>query len=92
LSVIALVKPQFEAGRQQVGRGKGVIRDPIIHRQVLTEVLEFSNQVGYAVCGLIRSPLTGPKGNTEFLAWLEIPGKPSTSIETMIDTVVPVID
>jgi 23S rRNA (cytidine1920-2'-O)/16S rRNA (cytidine1409-2'-O)-methyltransferase len=83
--LIALVKPQFEAGRQQVGRGKGVIRDPAIHRQVLLDVLGFARQQGYVVRGLIRSPLTGPKGNVEFLAWLEYPGEQTESLEERVD-------
>lgn len=72
--VIALIKPQFEAGRAEATRGKGVIRDPAVHQQVLHDVLSFAQRVGYAVRGLIRSPLLGPKGNVEFLAWLSYPG------------------
>jgi len=86
-TVIALVKPQFEAGRRQVGRGKGVIRDTATHRQVLLEVLNYASQVGYALRGLIRSPLTGPKGNIEFLAWLEYLGEQATSIEGLVEVV-----
>lgn len=68
--VIALIKPQFEAGRQEVRRGKGVIREAGVHAEVLREVLAFAQEGGYQVKGLIRSPLLGPKGNTEFLCWL----------------------
>ena len=68
--LISLIKPQFEAGRRQVSRGDGVIRDPHIHRQVLTEILAYSQKAGYSLHGLIRSPLLGPKGNAEFLLWL----------------------
>jgi 23S rRNA (cytidine1920-2'-O)/16S rRNA (cytidine1409-2'-O)-methyltransferase len=68
--VIALIKPQFEAGKKDVARGEGVIRDPEIHRQVLLDVLNFAQSQGFGVRGLIRSPLLGPKGNAEFLAWL----------------------
>ena len=68
--IIALIKPQFEAGRKDVARGDGVIRDPAIHRQVLIDVLGFAINEGFAVRGLVRSPLLGPKGNAEFLAWL----------------------
>jgi 23S rRNA (cytidine1920-2'-O)/16S rRNA (cytidine1409-2'-O)-methyltransferase len=89
-SIIALIKPQFEAGRQQVGRNKGVIRDPLIHRQVLLEVLGFAQHLGYIVRGLIRSPLTGPKGNLEFLAWLECTGEQVASIETLVNSIVAV--
>ncbi len=69
-NVIALIKPQFEAGKKDVGRGEGVIRDSSIHRQVLLDILAFAQQEGWGVRGLIKSPLLGPKGNTEFLAWL----------------------
>ncbi len=86
-STIALIKPQFEAGRQQVGRSKGVIRDPVVHRQVLMDILGFARQQGYIVCGLIRSPLTGPKGNVEFLTWLEFSGEQIASIEELVDSV-----
>jgi len=76
--VIALVKPQFEAGRGQVGRG-GVVRDPAIHRAVLGEVLSWAAAHGYAIRGLTASPLRGPAGNVEFLAYLvrqePVPGR-----------------
>jgi 23S rRNA (cytidine1920-2'-O)/16S rRNA (cytidine1409-2'-O)-methyltransferase len=87
-SVIALIKPQFEAGRELVAHGRGVIRDSAIHRQVLMEVLDYALKQGYVVRGLIRSPLTGPKGNVEFLTWLECPGEQSTSLEELIDSVI----
>jgi 23S rRNA (cytidine1920-2'-O)/16S rRNA (cytidine1409-2'-O)-methyltransferase len=68
--IIALIKPQFEAGRKDVARGDGVIRDPEIHKQVLLDVLGFAQTEGFQIRGLIRSPLLGPKGNAEFLVWL----------------------
>ena len=68
--IIALIKPQFEAGKKDVARGNGVIRDSQIHRQVLLDVLTFAQGEGLSVCGLINSPLLGPKGNAEFLTWL----------------------
>jgi 23S rRNA (cytidine1920-2'-O)/16S rRNA (cytidine1409-2'-O)-methyltransferase len=67
--LIALIKPQFEAGRQVVSHGKGVVRDPQVHRKVLEEVLAFAKKTGFNVKGLIRSPLLGPKGNAEFLVY-----------------------
>jgi 23S rRNA (cytidine1920-2'-O)/16S rRNA (cytidine1409-2'-O)-methyltransferase len=70
IGIIALIKPQFEAGKKDVSRGDGVIRDPAIHKQVLLDVLGFAQQEGFSVRGLIKSPLLGPKGNAEFLAWL----------------------
>ena len=68
--VVALVKPQFEAGRSEAARGQAVVRDPQIHRRVLWDVISFAAQIGFQIQGLIRSPILGPKGNVEFLAWL----------------------
>jgi 23S rRNA (cytidine1920-2'-O)/16S rRNA (cytidine1409-2'-O)-methyltransferase len=68
--IIALIKPQFEAGKRDVSRGDGVIRDPEIHKQVLLDILSFAQKEGFQIRGLIKSPLLGPKGNTEFLVWL----------------------
>ncbi|MCC6801319.1 MAG: TlyA family RNA methyltransferase [Anaerolineae bacterium] len=67
--VIPLIKPQFEAGQHDVGKG-GVVRDTKVHARVLDEVLAFAVGEGFAVRGLIKSPLKGPAGNVEFLAWL----------------------
>lgn len=64
--VIALVKPQFEAGRENVGRG-GVVRDPRVHREVLLGIAGFVEEQGWSVAGAMRSPLLGPAGNVEFL-------------------------
>jgi 23S rRNA (cytidine1920-2'-O)/16S rRNA (cytidine1409-2'-O)-methyltransferase len=68
--IIALIKPQFEAGKKDVARGDGVIRDPEIHKQVLLDILGFAQREGFGIRGLIKSPLLGPKGNAEFLVWL----------------------
>ena len=76
-TVIALIKPQFEAGRSEVAKGDGVIRNPEVHQRILDEVLEFASSLGFETRGLIRSPLLGPKGNVEFLAWLEWTGEDS---------------
>ena len=65
----ALIKPQFEAGRRQVGKG-GVVKDPAVHRAVLQDVLGRAQSSGLRVGGLIVSPLRGPAGNAEFLAHL----------------------
>ena len=72
--VVALIKPQFEAGRKEAARGKGVIRDARVHRDVLERTLQSAVREGYSVNGLIRSPLKGPKGNIEFLVYLHYPG------------------
>jgi 23S rRNA (cytidine1920-2'-O)/16S rRNA (cytidine1409-2'-O)-methyltransferase len=71
--VIPLIKPQFEAGQKEASKGEGVIRDPQVHIRVLEEVLTFALELGFAVRGLVVSPLKGPAGNTEFLAWLSLP-------------------
>lgn len=85
--VIALIKPQFEAGKSEVARGDGVIRDPAIHQRVLQEVLLYAQETGFEVRGLIRSPLLGPKGNTEFLAWFHYPGEMRSDLEALVEEV-----
>ncbi len=67
--VVALIKPQFEAGRADVGKG-GVVRDAKVHERVLQEILDLVAPLGLTVAGLIASPLLGPAGNVEFLVWL----------------------
>lgn len=89
--IVALIKPQFEAGRKEVSKGKGVIRDPAIHRRVVREILDFTQAEGYGVKGLAKSPVLGPKGNTEFLVWLGlgIPPVDADQIEAMCDAAIP---
>ena len=65
--LIALIKPQFEAGREQASRGAGVIRDARIHEEVCRMLAEFTAGLGFEVVGIIPSPILGPKGNREFL-------------------------
>ncbi|MCL4247676.1 MAG: TlyA family RNA methyltransferase [Anaerolineae bacterium] len=81
--VIPLIKPQFEAGPQDVGKG-GVVRDPAVHRRVLREVLTAAQEIGFSVGGLIISPLKGPAGNVEFLAWLRWGQSEGEDIERLI--------
>ena len=85
--VIALIKPQFEAGKKDVSRGEGVIRSPDIHRQVLLDVLAFAQKEGFGIRGLIRSPISGPKGNVEFLVWLG-DEKVSADVNALVESVV----
>lgn len=86
--VIALIKPQFEAGRQDVGKG-GVVRDREVHIRVLHEILSFSQDTGFKLLGLIPSPLKGPAGNIEFLLWLSWGDEHALlEIETLIQTAV----
>ena len=73
--VICLVKPQFEAGREKVGK-KGVVRDPAVHREVLERFLDKAKELGFVVRGMTFSPVRGPEGNIEYLAWLGLTGQP----------------
>lgn len=68
--LICLIKPQFEAGRENVGK-KGVVRDAAVHRAVLESFLAFFPEAGFTLMGLDYSPIRGPEGNIEFLAWLK---------------------
>lgn len=72
--VVCLVKPQFEAGRDKVGK-KGVVRDPEVHREVLEDFVAAAGGLGFAVAGLDYSPVRGPEGNIEYLAWLKTAGE-----------------
>lgn len=65
-TLVALIKPQFEVGREEVGKG-GVVRDPDLHRRVCDEVRSWLETGGWEVLGIVESPITGPKGNVEFL-------------------------
>ncbi len=67
--VVALIKPQFEAGREQVGK-KGVVREPKIHEDVIKHVIGYATDAGYTVIGLDHSPIRGPEGNIEYLMHL----------------------
>jgi 23S rRNA (cytidine1920-2'-O)/16S rRNA (cytidine1409-2'-O)-methyltransferase len=75
--VIGLVKPQFEAGKGRVGK-KGVVRDPVVHTDVLEGVCAAVERSGWVVKGLTWSPLKGPEGNIEFWVWLGALGEPAS--------------
>jgi 23S rRNA (cytidine1920-2'-O)/16S rRNA (cytidine1409-2'-O)-methyltransferase len=79
--LVALVKPQFEAGREHVGKG-GVVRDPVIHRQVCERVAAWvATQPGWTVVGIIESPVLGPQGNREFLLYARRGGSREEEIQ-----------
>jgi len=84
--VVALVKPQFEAGREAVGRG-GVVRDSRIHREVLERVATEAAHAGLGPQAILRSPLLGPRGNVEFLLWA-VKGGEARSLEGDIERAV----
>jgi 23S rRNA (cytidine1920-2'-O)/16S rRNA (cytidine1409-2'-O)-methyltransferase len=71
--LILLIKPQFEVGRERVGKG-GVVRDPVAHREAIEGVIETGQGLGLVAAGLIASPITGPAGNHEYLLWLQPDG------------------
>jgi len=71
--LVALIKPQFEAGREEVGKG-GVVREPAVHERVCAEAAAWVESQGWRVLGVVESPITGPEGNVEFLLGAEKSG------------------
>jgi 23S rRNA (cytidine1920-2'-O)/16S rRNA (cytidine1409-2'-O)-methyltransferase len=71
--ILALIKPQFEVGKGKVGKG-GVVRDPALHDAVIIDLSEFFNRLGLLCEAIIPSPVKGPKGNQEFIIFLQLPG------------------
>lgn len=84
--IAALIKPQFEAGRKQVGKG-GIIKDPQVHRQVLEDLLDWSVKNGFSIRGLMQSVIQGTEGNVEFLAWLRPDGHDGLDHLALINSV-----
>lgn len=68
--MVCLIKPQFEAGRDKVGK-KGVVRDKKVHTEVVHRIVDYADMIGFSVMGLTYSPIKGPEGNIEYLMWLE---------------------
>lgn len=86
-TVIALIKPQFEAGRDKVGK-KGVVRDPAIHREVINNVLQMAHQQSLTPLGLTYSPVKGPEGNIEYLLYLTNASAQEVVDDACVDKVV----
>jgi 23S rRNA (cytidine1920-2'-O)/16S rRNA (cytidine1409-2'-O)-methyltransferase len=84
--IVALIKPQFEAGRDQVGKG-GIVRDRSVHRQVLADLLAWAQQADLSPVGLTRSVIEGSDGNVEFLVWLRTKAVPMADMELAIELV-----
>lgn len=84
---VTLIKPQFEAGRSQVGK-RGVVRDPTIHRRVLEDLLNWVEGRGWGVWGLMASPVLGPAGNAEFLAHIVPGGDSKMAVEAAVEDAV----
>jgi 23S rRNA (cytidine1920-2'-O)/16S rRNA (cytidine1409-2'-O)-methyltransferase len=80
--IIALIKPQFEAGREQVGK-KGIVRDEKVHLQVIDKIIDFSIQQGYTIMNLSFSPITGGDGNIEFLLHLKWEGERTAGVNRL---------
>lgn len=79
--VLCLIKPQFEAGKEKVGK-KGVVRDPAVHKEVLDNFVSLTQQTEFKILGLTFSPVKGPEGNIEFLAHLTLADKPGIEPDT----------
>jgi 23S rRNA (cytidine1920-2'-O)/16S rRNA (cytidine1409-2'-O)-methyltransferase len=79
-TMVCLIKPQFEAGRENVGK-RGVVKNPKVHRDVIAEVFGFTEALGFAVKGLTFSPIKGPNGNIEYLMYIEKNGGESDAID-----------
>lgn len=88
--MVCLIKPQFEAGREKVGK-KGVVRDQKVHAEVMRAVTDYAEKIGFSVKGLTYSPIKGPEGNIEYLMWIEKSAEESagnTEREALIEAVV----
>lgn len=84
LTGVCLIKPQFEAGRDKIGK-KGVVRDSAVHKEVIKKVVDFTKEIGFAVLGIDYSPIKGPEGNIEYLMHVSKVGE---SVEIDIDGLV----
>ena len=86
--VVALIKPQFEAGKENVGK-KGVVRDAAVHEQVINNVISFAKSEGFGIAGLDFSPIKGPEGNIEYLLHLTLGDDDAVSSEQVAQLVGP---
>jgi 23S rRNA (cytidine1920-2'-O)/16S rRNA (cytidine1409-2'-O)-methyltransferase len=87
--IVALIKPQFEAGREKVGK-KGVVKDPIVHEEVISYIAAEAQKLGFTVLNLTYSPVKGPEGNIEYLIYLE--NKPNCGVEFDLGIVAGIVD
>ncbi|MCR5460003.1 MAG: TlyA family RNA methyltransferase [Acetatifactor sp.] len=82
--MVCLIKPQFEAGREKVGKN-GVVRELSTHREVIEKVIDFANLTGFSVMGLEYSPIKGPEGNIEYLVYLKKEAEPEESVSSLTE-------
>ncbi len=83
--MVCLIKPQFEAGKEKVGK-KGVVREPEIHREVIGKVIDFADCIGFGILGLSFSPVKGPEGNIEYLLYIEKKKEISEDVRNWTET------
>ena len=82
---VCLIKPQFEAGREKVGK-KGVVRDGNVHKEVINKVFDFTREIGFKILGLEFSPIKGPEGNIEYLMYISKHGdEPQIDVDSLVD-------
>ena len=82
--MVCLIKPQFEAGREKVGKN-GVVRELSTHREVIEKVIDFADLTGFSVMGLEYSPIKGPEGNIEYLVYLKKEAEPEDSVSSLTE-------
>ena len=78
--IVCLIKPQFEAGREQVGK-KGVVREPRVHEEVIQMVMNYALSLGFHILGIDHSPIRGPEGNIEYLLYMENDNREQVTID-----------
>ncbi len=83
--MVCLVKPQFEAGREKVGKN-GVVREPAVHREVISRIVDFADSVGFEAAGLDFSPIRGPEGNIEYLLYLRKMREPEPEVRELSES------
>ncbi|TCK98352.1 23S rRNA (cytidine1920-2'-O)/16S rRNA (cytidine1409-2'-O)-methyltransferase [Natranaerovirga hydrolytica] len=86
--IVCLIKPQFEAGREQVGK-KGVVRDKKVHKSVVKDIIEFSETIGFHIIGIDYSPIKGPEGNIEYLLYMD---QDNTELKTSIEDIMEIVE
>ena len=85
--MVCLIKPQFEAGREKVGK-KGVVRDKAVHKEVIEKVIDYAGSLGFSILNLEYSPIKGPEGNIEYLVYIKKNGEGNMEEAVDIDEVV----
>lgn len=85
--IISLIKPQFEAGKDKVGK-KGVVKDASVHCQVLLNCIDYARKAGLNCAGVTYSPITGPQGNIEYFLYLKKRGEPLDNLDNIVNNIV----